>query len=109
MRWFKKEVAYREASFKESTGNESVHMLGQGAKSILENEAFDAAFKKIEADLTGLWKASNPNQSEAREYVYYELQALARVKGKLLGMLNGMLIEQKIEKQRQANGSAQGE
>ena len=69
MRWFKKEVAYREASFKESTGNESVHMLGQGAKSIIENEAFDAAFKKIEADLTGLWKASNPNQSEAREYV----------------------------------------
>ena len=91
-----------QTQFKESTGSEPLKLMGHHAKLALDNPAFDAAVKKIESDLSGLWKQSSPGDTNKREHVYYELQALARVKGKLLGMFNSMTVDEKIEKRKKS-------
>lgn len=80
-----------------ATAGESVTMLGNYAKSALENPAFEAAFKKVEDSLLSTWKQSSPADETAREHIYFEIQALARVKSALVGMFNNMRIEAEIE------------
>ena len=70
-----------------------VILLGRHAKAALANPAFDAAFKKIEAEFIKAWKTSTPSESEAREKIYYRMEGLAQVKLKLQGMLANMEME----------------
>lgn len=93
-----------EADFRKSTGDETVIMLGRYAGSLLKNPALDAAFHKIEADIFNAWKTSAQKDAEARERMYYRMEAVAELKVKLRGMVNNMLYE--VNKQKNKPGQA---
>lgn len=112
MRWIKKIVDWlmeektEVVPFKESKGNEGVIVLGHYASQLINNPAVDAAFKKIENDIILAWKTSPPKSRLEREHLYYRMEGLAQVRLKLTGMVNNMLQEERIAKQKQ--GQAEG-
>ena len=77
-------------------------VLGHQAGEALKNPAVQIALDKIEAEITHAWKTSAPKDEEAREHIYYQLQALAMFKIKLQGMVNNMRFEVKKTGQAQA-------
>ena len=87
--------------FKKSTGIEGNIVLGHYASQLIHNPAIDAAFKKIEEDIMQAWKTSPPSASVQREHLYYRMEGLAQLRLKLAGMVNNMLLEEKISKQKQ--------
>lgn len=87
--------------FLPSTGDETIIMLGRYAGSLTKNPALDAAFKKIEADIFNAWKTSPQKDHEARERMYYRMEAVAELRVKLNGMVQNMLYEQNREKKKQ--------
>ena len=90
---FKKEAKDNLVEFMPSSGTETPIMLGRYANSVLKNPAFDAAIKKIEADIFYAWKTSAPKDDAKRENLYYRIEVLAEIQLKLKGMVNNMLVE----------------
>lgn len=87
-------------AFVKSSDDANVTMLGYQASSALKNPAFDAAFKKIEANIIHAWKTSAQKDGVAREHLYYRIEALAEIKIQLHGMLNNMLFENNKKKKQ---------
>ena len=74
--------------------------LGKFATDILRNPAMVASFQRMEEEIFRAWKTSAPADTEKREHLYYRMEGLSHLKMKLQGMVNNMLIEDKIEKNR---------
>lgn len=53
------------------------------AAQILENEAWEEAFKQLNASLHASWEHTSPDEWKKREQIYERLQALQDVKNKL--------------------------
>lgn len=87
----------------EPVAADTVIMMGNYAESLLNNPAFKAAVKKVEADLFNAWKKSAPKDADNREKLYYMLEAIAQVQIKLNGMFNNMVIERDRVKNKAGN------
>lgn len=101
-RLFPKQV---EIPFKLSKEDENIIVMGRYASALTSNPALDAAFKRIEAEIFNAWKTSPPKDEEKREHLYYRMEGLAQVKLKLAGLVNNMLLEEKMAKQIQRQSS----
>lgn len=97
--WLKKFNPEVQIPFKPSKGNEGPIVLGHYASQLVKNPALDAALKKIEEDIVYAWKTSPPKSRMEREHLYYRMEGIAQIKLKLAGMVNNMLLEERIAKQ----------
>lgn len=111
--WYTRTVMskrYEAAEFRKAKGDESPIVLGHYAVQLVKNPALDAALQKIEMEIFHAWKTSPPKASEEREHLYYRLEGLAQIKLKLTGLVNNMLLEEKMaKKQGQSDEEAQKE
>lgn len=68
------------------------------AKEVLENEAFQQAFKDIEQEFTNQWKESPARDSEGREKIWIYLSILNKVRTHLETTLaTGKLAQLEVE------------
>ena len=111
-RLFKRDIVFfkndkgKTVDFAPSSDSDTNMMLGPYAEALLGNPALDAALKKSEQSLIATWKRSARGDTQAREYIYYEIQALASVRLMLNGIVNNMVLDQKAEDQKNKIESA---
>jgi hypothetical protein len=95
-----------EVAFMAPNLDMNVTQLGRFAQSAIKNPAIAAALDKMEVDLASAWRRSTPAQGKEREHLYYRQEAISAFKAKLQGMINNMLVEQHVEKQKQSSASS---
>lgn len=59
-----------------------------GAQALLDNDLFNEAHAKLEAELIAAWKSSNPRDTEGRERIWAAVQANAKHKGYIANIVN---------------------
>lgn len=70
--------------------------MGESAKAVLENEAFQAAFEALTQELTNKWQNSPQNDAAGREKCYLMLTLTKAVRVNLESMLlNGKMAQDK--------------
>lgn len=61
-----------------------VHRRGDAAHRLLNDPTLAEAFKELREDLYARWLDTDPQMTDRREELYYEVHALRRVTAKLL-------------------------
>lgn len=75
--------------------------LGRRAKQILEDEVFEAAVAAPEATLFRQWTRSKRGESELREQLWQEYDALAKVRKRLTNLeAEGIRAMATLEKEK---------
>ena len=90
--WQKKEDTELK-QFAQPKGNEDVTMWGIHAKNLLENPAFEEAIRRQEREYFNQWRNSKPMETDERESVWMQYESLQKMKLKLVGMVNDMVME----------------
>jgi hypothetical protein len=73
------------------------------ALEILESDAFKSAVQEARDSLFREWMRSDPKDSDARERIYFELKAIERVIGQLVGHVTAAKMERTKAEQKAAN------
>ena len=60
--------------------------LASKAKELLSNEAFIEAVRRIDENIIDVWRVTDFNQTERRESLYHQQQALASLVAQLTDM-----------------------